>query len=76
MDDKVLSDDLFDDGKESIRAQMEDAIDRLQRRLDEALETLRNSLAEFDEPEVLDAIAALDDEIGDIISLVRQEGCS
>ncbi|MGB3348213.1 MAG: hypothetical protein WBA85_05555 [Brucella anthropi] len=64
----------FDDGKDDLRAQMEDAIDRLQRRLDDALETFRNSLAEFDQPEVLDAIAALDQEVGDVISLARQEG--
>lgn len=64
----------FDDGKDDLRAQMEDAIDRLQRRVDDALETFRNSLAEFDQPEVLDAIAALDQEVGDVISLARQEG--
>lgn len=76
MIDKVLSDDLFGDGKENLRAEFENAVDRLQTRLEDALEVLRNSLAEFDQPEVLDAIAVFDREIGDVISLARQEGCS
>ena len=76
MDDRVLSDDLFGDGKEDIRAEFESAMDRLQNRLEDALEALRNSLAEFDQPEVLGAIADLDREVGDVISLARQEGCS
>ncbi len=74
MVDRVLSDDFFSDGKENIRAEFESAIDRLQNRLEDALEVLRNSLAGFEQPDVRDAIAALDQEIGDVISLARQEG--
>ncbi|PRA57527.1 hypothetical protein CQ062_01870 [Ochrobactrum sp. MYb68] len=65
----------FSDENDGVRADFESVIDRLQERLEDALATFRCSIAEFDQTGVLEAVAALDAEIGDVISLARQEGC-